>query len=83
MFAPDYGIPEDPATGSSVGPLSVFMTTHDLCPPARAPEFVVEQGRKMGRRSLLHVRPVIHDGAADIFVGGHVTAIARGELTFP
>ena len=25
MFAPEYGIPEDPAIGSSTGPLAVFM----------------------------------------------------------
>jgi PhzF family phenazine biosynthesis protein len=25
MFAAEYGIPEDPATGSSTGPLAVFM----------------------------------------------------------
>jgi predicted PhzF superfamily epimerase YddE/YHI9 len=28
MFAPEYGVPEDPATGSSTGPLAVFMIRH-------------------------------------------------------
>jgi trans-2,3-dihydro-3-hydroxyanthranilate isomerase len=30
MFAPEYGVPEDPATGSSTGPLAVFMMRHHL-----------------------------------------------------
>jgi len=30
MFAPEYGIPEDPATGSSTGPLAVFMMRRGL-----------------------------------------------------
>ena len=30
MFAPEYGVPEDPATGSSTGPLAVFMMRHRL-----------------------------------------------------
>jgi trans-2,3-dihydro-3-hydroxyanthranilate isomerase len=30
MFAPEYGVPEDPATGSSTGPLAVFMMRHQL-----------------------------------------------------
>ena len=30
MFAPEYGVPEDPATGSSTGPLAVVMMRHRL-----------------------------------------------------
>ena len=30
MFAPEYGIIEDPATGSSTGPLAAFMLRHGL-----------------------------------------------------
>jgi trans-2,3-dihydro-3-hydroxyanthranilate isomerase len=30
MFAPEYGVPEDPATRSSTGPLAVFMMRHHL-----------------------------------------------------
>jgi trans-2,3-dihydro-3-hydroxyanthranilate isomerase len=30
MFAPDYGIPEDPATGSSTGPLARYMLRHGM-----------------------------------------------------
>jgi trans-2,3-dihydro-3-hydroxyanthranilate isomerase len=76
MFAPDYGIPEDAATGSATGPLAAFMTKHRLTSASR---FVSEQGTKMGRRSLLHVH--IQE-AGDIDVGGHVTPVGEGTIRF-
>ena len=76
MFAPDYGIPEDPASGSSTGPLAAFMLRHGLR-PAGGSRFVSEQGTKMGRRSLLHVE--IRGDRID--VGGHVTPVADATLS--
>jgi trans-2,3-dihydro-3-hydroxyanthranilate isomerase len=73
MFAPDYGIAEDPATGSSTGPLAAFMMRHGLAPGTR---FVSEQGTKMGRRSLLHVDV----RGTDIDVGGQVTALVEATM---
>jgi trans-2,3-dihydro-3-hydroxyanthranilate isomerase len=80
MFAPEYGVPEDPATGSSTGPLAAFMVRHRLVSGAAGTRFVSEQGTKMGRRSILYVE--LHgDGGADgIDVGGYVTPIAEGTL---
>ena len=52
MFALEYGIPEDPATGSSTGPLASFMMRHSLVSGAAGNRFVSEQGTKMGRRSM-------------------------------
>jgi trans-2,3-dihydro-3-hydroxyanthranilate isomerase len=80
MFAPEYGVPEDPATGSSTGPLAAFMMKHGLLTRASGTRFISEQGRKMGRRSLLHVRIAGDRGADGIYVGGHVTAIAEGAM---
>jgi trans-2,3-dihydro-3-hydroxyanthranilate isomerase len=74
MFAPEYGIVEDPATGSSTGPLAAYMTRHKLVSVTR---FVSEQGTKMGRRSLLHVN--IRSAEA-IDVGGYVTPLVRAEM---
>jgi trans-2,3-dihydro-3-hydroxyanthranilate isomerase len=68
MFAPSFGVPEDPATGSATGPLAAYMRRHGMA----GDRFVSEQGTKMGRRSLLHVR-----GNA---VGGHVTPVITAEL---
>lgn len=80
MFAPEYGVPEDPATGSSTGPLAAFMMRHGLMPIASGTHFVSEQGAKMGRRSLLHVLVHGESGANGIEVGGHVTPVAFGSM---
>jgi trans-2,3-dihydro-3-hydroxyanthranilate isomerase len=81
MFAPEYGIPEDPATGSSTGPLAVFMMRHGLVSKAAGTRFVSEQGTKMGRRSLLHVEIQGESGREGIHVGGHVTPIIEAVMT--
>lgn len=80
MFAPDYGIAEDPATGSSSGPLAQFMMNHGLISSTPGTRFVSEQGTRMGRRSLLHVRTRGNEGAIAIDVGGHVTPVAIGSM---
>ena len=80
MFAPGYGIPEDPATGSSTGPLASFMMKHGLVSGAPDSRFVSEQGTKMGRRSLLHVHIVGQNGTEAIEVGGYVTPIAEATM---
>ena len=81
MFAPEYGIPEDPASGSCVGPLAVFMMRHGLVSPAGDTRFVCEQGTKMGRRSLLHVDVQGKEAADGIYVGGQVTPIVEAVMT--
>lgn len=80
MFAPEYGIIEDPATGSSTGPLAAFMLKHGLVSGAAGSRFVSEQGTRMGRRSLLHVQLHGEQGADGIEVGGYVTPVAEGAL---
>jgi trans-2,3-dihydro-3-hydroxyanthranilate isomerase len=81
MFAPQLGVPEDPATGSAAGPLAAFMMAHGLCPHAGGTQFINEQGTKMGRRSLLHVRINGERGADGIEVGGYVSPIVRATMT--
>lgn len=76
MFAPEFGIVEDPATGSATGPLAAYMVKHSLCPRSPGTRLVSEQGVKMGRRSLLHV--LIHADGFD--VGGAVTPLASGVM---
>src|SRR5580698_11168615 len=72
MFAPEYGIAEDPATGSSTGPLAAYMIKHKLVSGQAGTRFISEQGTKMGRRSLLHVEVQGEDDG--IYIGGHVTS---------
>ena len=80
MFAPEYGIAEDPATGSSTGPLAVYMIRHGLLSGRSGMRSVSEQGSKMGRRSLLHVDIQGENGADGIYVGGHVTPIIEAVM---
>ncbi|MEO8694673.1 MAG: PhzF family phenazine biosynthesis protein [Acidimicrobiales bacterium] len=69
------GIEEDPATGVSAGPLAAYL--HRAGRIAGNQEVVVNQGHAMGRSSYLHIRT---DGS-NVFVGGQVMDVARGELT--
>jgi len=80
MFAPEYGIIEDPATGSSTGPLAAFMIRHGLVSGAAGSRFVSEQGTKMGRRSFLHVQLHGEQGVDGIEVGGYVSPVAEATL---
>jgi trans-2,3-dihydro-3-hydroxyanthranilate isomerase len=80
MFAPEYGVVEDPATGSSTGPLAAYMIRHNLVSGRAATRFVSEQGTKMGRRSILHVHIRGERGVDGIDVGGYVTPLVRAEM---
>jgi trans-2,3-dihydro-3-hydroxyanthranilate isomerase len=82
MFAPEHGVPEDPATGSATGPLAAFMMRHGLVSGAAGTRFVSEQGTKMGRRSLLYVLIHGEQGADGIEVGGHVTPLVEATMSF-
>lgn len=81
MFAPDYGVREDPATGSSTGPLAHYMMKHGLASTKAGTSFHSEQGTKMGRRSILHVLVQGEHGVDGIAVGGQVAPIIEGTLT--
>jgi trans-2,3-dihydro-3-hydroxyanthranilate isomerase len=75
MFAPEFGVVEDPATGSSTGPLALYMMRNKLVTGSR---FISEQGTAMGRRSLLHVQI---RSEHEIEVGGHVTPLVEATMT--
>jgi len=80
MFAPEYGISEDPATGSSTGPLAAFMIRHGFISGAAGTRFISEQGAKMGRRSILHVHILGDRGQDGIDVGGNVVPVAEATM---
>jgi PhzF family phenazine biosynthesis protein len=78
---PASGIVEDPATGSSVAPLCAALAGYGVLEP-QTNEIVVEQGAKMGRRSLLHAR--FSQGAgtvSGVAVGGSSVYVLHGVLT--
>ena len=81
MFAPGAGVPEDPATGSAVGPLGAYLAVHGVLPKTQT-AFVVEQGIEMGRPSRLWVE-VMRDGTGmptTVRVGGTTVPVIRGTI---
>ena len=80
MFGPEYGVVEDPATGSSTGPLALFMMRNGLAPSSSGTRFVSEQGTKMGRRSFLHLNIRGEMGSEAIEVGGHAAPVATASM---
>ncbi len=83
MFAPQFGIVEDPATGGATGPLAAFMMKHGLVSKSDGTRFISEQGVRMGRRSLLHVLIHGENGRDGIEVGGNVVHVAQGRMELP
>jgi trans-2,3-dihydro-3-hydroxyanthranilate isomerase len=81
VFGPEYGVREDSATGSATGPLAAFMVQNGLVNSAAGTQFVSEQGVKMGRRSILHVRLNGEKGANGIEIGGYVSPVAEATMT--
>jgi len=81
VFAPEYGVREDPATGSATGPLAAFMVQKGFVSGAAGNRFVSEQGVKMGRRSILHVLLNGENGVDGIEIGGYVSPVAEATMT--
>ena len=79
VFAECLGIPEDPATGSANGCLAGYLVEYDYF-GGGAVDIRVEQGYEIGRPSLLFVQAQRKDGEIEVFVGGQVLMVAKGEL---
>jgi trans-2,3-dihydro-3-hydroxyanthranilate isomerase len=81
MFAPSFGIPEDPATGAASGALGAYLLKHRAVPPQRLLRFVSEQGLEMGRPSRISIEIESEDGRiCAVRVGGAAVIVGRGEL---
>lgn len=79
VFAGLYGVPEDPATGSANGCLAGYLAKTRYF-GAQGVEVRVEQGYEIGRPSLLYLKAEDREDEFDIFVGGRVVMVARGEF---
>jgi trans-2,3-dihydro-3-hydroxyanthranilate isomerase len=81
MFAPEFGIIEDPATGSASGPLGCYLVRHGVVSGAAAQGMISLQGVAMGRSSRIHIEV---DGGSDnirqVRVGGEAVLVGSGEL---
>lgn len=79
MFAPAYGIAEDPATGSANGCLCGYLLKYNYYKKDRFC-VSVEQGYEVDRPSKLFLKGEEEHGKIIIYVGGRVRPVARGEL---
>lgn len=79
MFAEDYGIVEDPATGSGCGCLAAYLARHQYF-GASSIDICAEQGTEIGRPSRLYLKAMDDGDAIDVQVGGKVVLAARGTL---
>jgi trans-2,3-dihydro-3-hydroxyanthranilate isomerase len=79
MFAPAFGVNEDPATGSAAGPLAVHVARHGRI--AFGDEITISQGVEIGRPSTLYARTFGEGDRIDrVEVGGSAVVVARGEF---
>ena len=80
MFAPGYGISEDPATGSAVAAFAGVAATFER-PDDGDHLLVIEQGFEMGRPSILHLGLGIDNGElTSVTVGGSAVLVSQGTI---
>jgi trans-2,3-dihydro-3-hydroxyanthranilate isomerase len=84
MFAPMFGIPEDPATGGASGPLGAYALATGLVTAAESATLVSLQGAAMGRPSYIHIGVTGTRERIDaVRIGGTSRFVAEGVLTLP
>lgn len=62
MFAPAFGIVEDPATGAASGPLGCYLVHYNVVASAPRAEIISEQGIEMNRPSFIRISIEQDDG---------------------
>jgi trans-2,3-dihydro-3-hydroxyanthranilate isomerase len=80
MFAPGFGISEDPATGSAAAALAGYLAKRD---PRRdgTLRWIVEQGFEMKRPSILEVEADVAGGTISaVRVGGASVLVCEGTM---
>lgn len=80
MFAPDHGIPEDPATGSAALGFAAALKEFDRLPDG-VHRRVIEQGFAMQRPSLMTLTLEVKAGKLDgVRLGGHAVRVSSGMI---
>jgi trans-2,3-dihydro-3-hydroxyanthranilate isomerase len=81
MFAPQLGVPEDPATGSAaVGFASIVQDFDSL--PDGSHRRAVEQGLEMGRPSTIVLTLVVAGGKLEsVRIGGNAVRVSEGRMS--
>ena len=81
MFAPELGVPEDPATGGASGPLGSYLVRHGVVSAQPKASIVSEQGIEMGRPSFIHIEITQEaNEITEVKVGGQTVFVGAGEI---
>ena len=76
-FAPAFGVPEDPVTGSANAALPAYLAHHGML--ERVPrEYLATQGTELGRDGRVRVRVLDDRGRSEI--GGQAVTVIEGEI---
>lgn len=75
FFNPTVGLWEDAATGTAAGPLAAYLGAENLL---RDDKLAIEQGVKMGRRSMINIRLT-----PDPELSGSGVVVLQGSLASP
>jgi trans-2,3-dihydro-3-hydroxyanthranilate isomerase len=79
MYAPAFGVPEDPATGSACAALGGYLGVR--AQQDGTLRWTVEQGVEMGRPSLLEVEADVYGGVVErTRVGGRAVLVSEGWM---
>ena len=78
MFDSEFGIGEDPATGSAAGPLGAYLAEYGGL--GKTWSVTIRQGEQVGRPSELHVEVDREGDAWRVRVGGGVHVVGRGAF---
>jgi PhzF family phenazine biosynthesis protein len=76
-FAPAFGVPEDPVTGSANAALPAYLAHHGLLERVGR-EYLATQATEMGRDGRVRVRVLDERGRSEI--GGQAITVIEGEL---
>ena len=80
FFAPDFGIAEDPATGSAAVAFAGAIHRFDALPDGLHRR-LIEQGYEMGRPSQIALSLQVARGKLEaVRIGGHAVRVAKGVI---
>ncbi len=83
MFAPEVGVPEDPATGSAAVIFAGVIQKFDDLPDGHHKR-VLEQGFEMGRPSIISLSlEISHGQLHNVRIGGSAVRVSDGRITIP
>jgi trans-2,3-dihydro-3-hydroxyanthranilate isomerase len=80
MFAPQLGVPEDPATGAAAVGFAGVLSAFDVLPDGPHKR-LVEQGHEMGRPSTIMLTLIVKGGKLDtVRIGGNAVRMVEGTI---